>query len=665
MSFLNLGLGELIGLLGAISAGVVALYLLDRSKRRQLVATLRFWTAADVRTELKHRRRIQQPWSLLLQLVSLALLLLALAGLRWGGGEAAGRDHVVILDTSAWMGATSGATSGARARAGTQRGTLMDEARASARAYIKALPSSDRVMLVRADALATPATAFESNRQTVEDAIRLSQAGASALNLEQAFQFAARAQKLQSRRAGEIVFVGAGRVSEPEAGFAALPSNVRVLPVTASPENLGIRKIGLRRSPSSPDVWDIFVVVKNYGARVHDIDLAIQFGGAPAGSRHMSIRPGAEEQASFSHKTRVAGYLEARIMYANGARDAFPQDDRAVIELPAQKPLRVLVYSAEPQLLRPLFASNPQVDATFQAPSSYAPETQTDVVVLDRFAPAARPKADAIYLEPPASNSPIPVRAGPAAMKLERWRADTALGAGLHTKDTQLESAETFTTGSGDTIVAEATQGPVIVARPNAANAKLVVIGFQPLKTSMKYELATPLLIENILHWMSPETFRRWEVQAGTVGTVNVAMDKGADASNVRVLTEDQRPLPFTIEGDTINGKSMDGKTLRFFAGAPGTVRVLNGDRETVYSLTLPDVADSVWRPPQSVRHGIPRMSVTEAAVTDLWPWLALLGGLGLLIDWLMFGRSRALRLRSAGIAAGSALRRSIWKKAS
>ena len=169
MSFLNLGLGELIGLLGAISAGVVALYLLDRSKRKQLVATLRFWTAADVRTQLKHRRRIQQPWSLLLQLVSIALLLLALAGLRWGGGDESGRDHVVILDTSAWM--------GARARTGNQPGTLMDEARASARAYIKALPSSDRVMLVRADALATPATAFESSRQIVDDAIRNSQAG--------------------------------------------------------------------------------------------------------------------------------------------------------------------------------------------------------------------------------------------------------------------------------------------------------------------------------------------------------------------------------------------------------------------------------------------------------------------------------------------------------
>ena len=104
MNFLNLGLGELLGLVGAISAGVVALYLLDRSKRRQLVATLRFWSAADVRTELKHRRRIQQPWSLLLQLISLALLLTAIAGPQLGIFDAAGRDHVIVLDTSAWMG---------------------------------------------------------------------------------------------------------------------------------------------------------------------------------------------------------------------------------------------------------------------------------------------------------------------------------------------------------------------------------------------------------------------------------------------------------------------------------------------------------------------------------------------------------------------------------
>src|SRR3984885_15365472 len=248
MSFLNLGLGELLGLAGALSAAVVALYLLDRSKRKQIVSTLRFWAGAGVRTQLKHRRRIQQPWSLLLEIVSLLLLLAAIAGPRLGIIGGAGRDHVLILDTSAWMAALPGG--------GARQGTLMDEARDSARAYLRSLPRRDRVMLVRADALATPATAFESDFGKVEEAIRTSQPGSSALNLEQAFEFAQQAQRLQSERAGEIVFAGAGRVGEAQADLTNLPSNLRVLMSGAPQENVGLRKIGLRRSQTAADTWD-------------------------------------------------------------------------------------------------------------------------------------------------------------------------------------------------------------------------------------------------------------------------------------------------------------------------------------------------------------------------------------------------------------------------
>ncbi len=634
MSFLNLSLGELIGLAGAISAGIVALYLLDRSKKKQLVATLRFWSAADVRTELKHRRRIQQPWSLLLQIISIILLLLAIAGPRFGGDEDSARDHVVILDTSAWMGAR------------TRQGTLMDEAKASARAYIKALPPHDRVMIVRADALATPATAFDSNRQVLEDAIRASQPGASALNIEQALEFAQRAQKLQSHRSGEIVFAGAGRIPEQESSGAAPPSNLRVLAVNAPQENVGLRKIGLRRSLSVPDSWDIFVAVHNYGQHPHTIDLALQFGGSPAGSKAMTLNPSSEEQATFTYKTKVGGYLEARI----APHDLFPQDDRAVIELPAQQPLHITVYSDDPSGLRALIGSNSQVAAEFQPASKYDPQARADIVVLDRFAPAARPKADSLWIAPPASGSPIPVRALKTNVKLEHWHPETALGAGLHTKNAQIDSSAIFSAEKGDIVVAESSDGPLIVARESSP--KIAVIGFEPMKSSMKYELATPLLIANMLRWMAPETFRRWEVQAGTVGTVSVALDKGTDPANVRVLNENQKPLPFTVE----NG------ALRFFSGAPGTVRVLAGDREAVYSLTLPDVGDTIWKPPASARRGIPKASETASAATDFWPWLALLGGIGLLADWLLFGRSRAFRLRASKIAASAPF---PWRKAS
>ncbi len=630
MNFLNLSLGELLGLAGAISAGVVALYLLDRSKRRQVVATLRFWTPADSRTEMKHRKRIQQPWSLLLQLLSLLFLLIALAGPRLGSDDS-GRDHVLILDTSAWMGARAGRT------------TLIDEARAAAQAYVKALPSRDRVMLVRADALATPVTAFEADRQILNDAIRQSQPGASALNLAQALEFAQRAQKLQARHAGEIVFAGAGRVPEDESSFAAVPPNLRVLTVNGALENVGFRKVGLRRSTSAADTWDIFVSVRNYGLKPRDVGLELQFGGAPAGSRSFSLKAGEEQQATFAYRTHAAGYLEARL----NSRDAFPQDDRAVVELPSEKPLRVVVYSDEPALLKPLISSN-QVDAVFESPTKYDPQVKADIVILDRFAPPLRPHASSIWIEPPAGGSPIVVKGVRSGVKLDAWRTDTLLGAGLRTKDVLLASAEVLSAAPGDITVAESAEGPLIVARPGSP--KVIVFGFHPVKSSMKYELATPLLIANTLRWMAPDVFRTREVQAGTVGTVTVPIERGIDPSSVRVVTEDSRPLPFTIEDNE----------LRFFSGAPGTIRVITGDRELVYSLTLPDVAESLWHPPSNVQKGIPRAAGNTVSTTDIWPWFAVLGALGLLVDWLLFGRSRAYRLRAAKSAITS-----IWRKAS
>ena len=108
----------------------------------------------------------------------------------------------------------------------------------------------------------------------------------------------------------------------------------------------------------------------------------------------------------------------------------------------------------------------------------------------------------------------------------------------------------------------------------------------------MKYELTTPLLFANILRWMAPDIFRSWELTAGTVGTVDVELESEADPSSIRVVTEDGKPVPFTVQG----------RTLRFFTAAPGIVRVLTGDRELVYSMTLPQPGDVIWKPTSAKR---------------------------------------------------------------
>ncbi len=610
MFFVNLGLGQFLAIFGAISAVSVVLYLLDRSRRRVVVSTLRFWVAAEQPTAVVRRKHISQPFSLLLQLLSMLLLLLAIAQLRLGSPTNQSRQHVLILETSAWMNAR-----------GVGRQTLMDAARTRARAYVRALPDSDKVMLIRADALATPATAFESNHQKVLTAITQSVPGSTSLNINQAFDFARKVQA-SSGQLGEVTFVGSGRVTEADAAAASTVKNLRVLAVADSIENAGLRKIGLKRSTSNPEAWDIFVSAHNYGTRAKEVIITLTLGGLPAGSQQVLLPAGGEKEATFSYRTRAAGVLQARLTPG----DAFPADDRASIELPPLESLPVVVYSNQPELLRPFFLSNPQVNAVFKPTAQYV-STDKGLVVLDRFKPETRPEADAIWIDPPAGSSPIPARERVQKAEAIRWNSDNSLGSGLRTRDVRLDSTSVFNAAPGDLKVAEIDAGPIIVARPGAK--KIVVFGFHPALTSMRYELATPLLFANILRWFAPEAFRSKEVSTQAVGTVNVALDTEVAPGDLKVVREDGTPIPFTLQG----------KSLHFFSGSPGTARVIIGDHESIYSLSLPEISDTKWKAPVDARTTLPTFRENVQASHDTWQILAILGGLGLLTEWLLYGR--------------------------
>lgn len=429
MYFLNLSLFQFLAIFGSLSAISVALYLLDRSRRRQVVSTLRFWVAAENPVAAARRKHIQQPWSLLLQLAGMALLLLAIAQLRLGTPAQAGRDHVVILETSAWMAARSG------------NRTLMDVARDRARRYVRALPSRDRVMLVRADALATPATAFEPDRRKVEAAIQASEPGSTALDLDQAFAFARHIQSQQGRRSGEIAFIGSGRTSEHDSGAAQQPPrNLRVIAIPDAIENTGLRKIGLRRSTTDPDLWEIYVSAHNYGAQPRTVTISLNFGPpdpatrTPAGSQRVAIKPASDAEATFEYRTASSGMIGVYLT----PHDAFPADDHADLELPAQPTLQVTVYSNQPELLKPVLSSTPRVTAVYRKLAEYR-ANDAGLVILDHFIPPQRPAADSIWIDPPprarlfpfaprfpACHSPDGIRAAPprraSAPRISSWK---------------------------------------------------------------------------------------------------------------------------------------------------------------------------------------------------------------------------------------------------
>jgi uncharacterized membrane protein len=622
--FANLTIVELAVLFTAVAGVTVALYLLSFAHKQVRVSTLRFWQAAKRSAERRKRKRIDEPWSLLMQLLALACLLLAVSQPRWGSPESGGRDHVLLLDTSAWMAARSGA------------GTLSIEAQRKSVEWLKTLPAEDRVMVVQAGPVASPATSFESSHGNLETAIRAARPGSGALDIGQAFDLATQALRLQARRPGEIVYAGAGRVNEARPETIAAPANLRVLPLTGVTRNVGLVRFWMKRAEDAATGWRAFVTARNDSPVRQSVPIIFATGGAVVGTRMLDLAPGAEATASFVLNTHSAAWVEARL----GTRDAFPQDNRAVLEVPAQPTLRIAVYTNEPEVLKPLLEADPRNQAVYYTPSQYKPDVDAGLIVIDRFAPSAPPARPSLWIEPPPGAGPIASRRFTTPLALTAWNTNHPLGAGLHTRDLKLESGVFFFPESGDLTIAEAEGKPLIAARPGSI--KSAVLGYHPGRKAFRYELAAPLLMANLFAWYAPEVYLRREVLAGAPGAISVELDEPVSSGSVRVLNSGGQPLPFTV----------DGSAVRFFAAEPDTIRVIAGSTEQTYSISLPDAGRSQWTPSAGVKSGTGQRRQSVAGPRDLWPWFALAGVALLLAEWWIYGRKRARAGRQRNLMA-------------
>ena len=617
MFFLNLSLGEFLALLGALGGLITALYFLDRARRRRVVSSLRFWLPEGATEAQRSRRRVRDPWSLILQLLSLLCLLLALAQLQWGTHARRGEDHVLLIDTSSWS------------RSHLAGQPLLDREKGMARDYLSRLSPGDRVMLVAAGGLATPLTPFTADHAQLLSALAELSSEYSALDLAAVLRFAHQAQTLG--QSGEIIYVGPHLVNNELAGSTV--SNLRILSVSADRENCGIRQLTVKQAADSEDSWQALIRIRNYGLTPQRLRLQVAYKGTAFSPRSLTLLPGAEESADFTFTTRVAGSLTASITPGG----SLAEDDRVSINLPQPGAVKVAVYTARRRLLQPLLAANHELHASFFSPEQYQPKPDAALLLLDGFDPAQPPQVPSLWIDPPAGNSPLPVT-GTVKEAVVRG-ANAPAGLPFVFPQLRVPSAATFQLFQDDQPLAAAEEGPVIVLRPGGTLApRLAVVGFDPLAGELRYEVATPLLFAHLLRWLSPDTFRSQDFMAERVGTAEVKLESAETPDRLQVTDARGFALPFTVR-DNI---------LRLFVSRPTAVRISSPQHRRLLSLVIPDVAEHAWKIPAAVRSGLPSALPFASPSIDLWKWLALLGGAGLLSEWILFGRQRSRLKRSA-----------------
>jgi hypothetical protein len=616
MFFLNLTAGEFFALLGTLGGLVTALYLLDRSRRRKVVSTLRFWPSIVAADEQTRRKHMHQPWSLILQLVSLTLLLLAIAQLQWGSRAGRGRDHVLLLDTSVWSGAK------------VSDGPALDRERQLASRYLEALSARDRVMLVRVDALASPATPFTANREHVLSALRESTSSVSALDLRQAFSFAQGAQNWSGNASGEIVYIGPKRIGT-DTTAAPVPANLRVIAVPIDGENAGIRSINVKRG-GEKNSWEAVVTLKNEGASPRRLTLKTQFAGTRFSPRVYTLRAGEDLGAKYSFVTNTAGQLIAEI----DSDDSLPSDNRAELQLPGNHNPRVAAYTNRRDLLRPLLEANHHLDVSYFDPSQYTPKPAADFMLLDGIAPHQAPAIPSFWIHPPKENSPLPVKSVIKDVAIKTWHTDLLFETGLRARQDRIGEAEVFENTNGAVPIASVAEGPVVVTTTgSSSHPKSAIVGFDPLAGGLRFTVTTPLLFAGLLHWLTPESFSNIDVfVASRIGAVVVPLDPEERPDRLRIIDSRGFAMPFTI-GE---------QTLQLFVPQPTVVHIISGDgHQRTLSFTLPDVAEGTWTTPANTPAGLPPPASVLPTSVDLWKWLACLGGLGIFAEWWIFGRQR------------------------
>ena len=639
MELLTLTLAELLAVVVPITAALVALYFYDRSRRRRVVSTLKFWPRRPAYPMSTRRRRLQQPWSLLLQLLAAIFILLAIADLRFSGSGREPRHHVVIVETSAWMSASAGQDNG---------GTLLDLARRRASAFLDALPSGDLVLLIRGDGNPMVVQGFTAKRTELREALDSLEASWTAANIADAFALAKSVLSLASasgdftvsNAAGEVVYIGGARVPPEVLGrvdTSGIP-HLRFIGVGETVDDVGLTRILAQRDPADPVRWRVVAEVHNHSSSRREARVEFTFERKRLGYKAVNIAPESRAEVTFHLGTERPGVLGASL----AEDDLFAGNNRAQLNLPGFQRRVVRISTSRAQLWRPLFAAIPSVRPIFESTKD-ANEADADLRIFDGVAPES--PAGGIYLRPSADASPIPVARSVGRTRITQWMSNHAIGRGLRTQDLEVNRALILEPGPNDVVVAESEHGPVIVAR-ESEEGKTVVYGFDPLDSALARQLVTPLLFANTLRWFAPDVFLSRDVLAGPPGLVETAVSV-KDERDISVVSAENSSLPWSL----VKGR------LRFFMPRPGTVQVRTPFREASWSLTLPELGAARWEPPEGTLRGVPPPSgAGSGARIPLWPWLALLAAICWLLDWFYYGRVSPPRSAS-GIGAGSARR--------
>lgn len=605
-------------LLSFLALPIILMYMLRLRRREVVISSTLLWQ------QLTRDREANAPWQklrrnllLLLQLLILAMLVLALARPFIPVASVVNNSVVVLLDASASMQATD-VTPNRFEVAKQQIETLIND-----------LSGNNQMTIIQVGASPDVLAAATNDKNILRQALIEAQPGHAPANWPAAFALAAGAA--QGFQEAQVVLVSDGGLP---AGLPTLPAETIYLPVGQSADNLAISALATR--PNNNGV-ELFTSVRNEGVVERTALLSIHLDGQLYDARQVTIPPQSHTNLTWQLADTTA-LITAEL--SNNEFDNLTLDNRALTVHEAGVKNRVLLVTEGNRFLEQIYAVLPGLE-TFKAPPDTdltKPEAgQFDLYVFDSVPlPNPPPAGDMLIINP--QNSDLIQVTGvvtdtnqTAAIRL----VDSPLLQFVDWSGVNILQMKTVTANWAQNLV-EAEGGPlVMVGEQNGQRA--AVITFRLQDSDLPLKITFPILIANLTQWLSPG--RAFDLPEGELrpGAV-VSLIPNANTTAVRVTKPDGTNWQAELGNEPIFYTETELLGLYQVALQTGGEWQPAGN----FAINLFSPSESAIRPQEVITVGAqPIATATEDNLGqwEFWGWLAAIALAVLLVEWWIYHR--------------------------
>jgi len=582
---------------------LLILYFLKLRRRDQAISSTLLWKQAiqDFQANAPFQR-LRKNILLLLQLIVLALILLAIAQPLINAQSSLGTRHVILIDRSASMSATDG-----------EGGTRLDQAKKEALDLIDRLrePSlldkliggsgpaetgggagGDKAMIVAFDETAEVVHPVTGDKAALRNAIRSISATGAASSVGDAYRLAlAQAQpNIRITNDGEVLelprTVGVvhlwtdGRLLDAEEVSPSGEDTVIYNKVGGSEvRNVGITSLRAERAFDDPSQLSIYAGLTSTIESETPVDVTLRVDGTVAGVRTITLtpaeagapegirlpegesliveQPGAPGSGGAVFRLSEARGSTVEVSIAIDGEDQLPADDRGWLVVPPARKLTVALVTDDPQFFTAdVIAALPLARLDQMTSAEYLEKESGlgayDVTVFDRWLPLADgegqsesggdrlPAGGSLVLGAvPTSMGLRIVGESPPTLIADWTRRHPAMRE--ITLDGVNISEMPIVDITGETsvrVLASAEAGPAIVDAQNAASRAIVLL-FHPGDSDWPFRVSYPVFLASAIDALgSSESGGEVDLRGPRPGRA-IAQRLPAGASNVRVTLPD------------------------------------------------------------------------------------------------------------------------------